>query len=51
MLDEPGSEVAAAIKQLATKFASSAPAAGDELALVNAGSDDKKKKRGLFSRK
>jgi pilus assembly protein CpaE len=51
VLDEPGSEVAAAIKQLAAKFASAAPAATEELAIVTAGAVDRKKKRGLFSKK
>jgi pilus assembly protein CpaE len=51
VLDEPGSEVSAAIKQLATKFASAAPSATEELAIVTAGAVDRKKKRGLFSKK
>jgi pilus assembly protein CpaE len=51
VLDEPGSEVSAAIKQLATKFASPDTFTADEFAAVAAGPADKKTRRRLFSRK
>ena len=52
VLDEPNSEVTAAIKQLAAKFAGNVPAASQELVTVAAGPPEKKKKkRGLFSKK
>jgi MinD-like ATPase involved in chromosome partitioning or flagellar assembly len=53
VLDEPNSEVTAAIKQLAAKFAggTGGPVLTEELATVGAAPADKKRKRGLFSKK
>lgn len=53
VLDEPNSEVAAAIKQLATKFAGEGGVGGqaqEQLASVAAAPADKKRKRGLFKK-
>jgi pilus assembly protein CpaE len=52
VLDEPNSEVTASIKQLALKFIGTAGSvATEELASVGAGPVEKKRRRGLFSKK